>query len=105
MKVTIKYRSDTLLPTEITDALEKGKERLLDLSREPDKSLILFDVMRKELLNWFSDNADIENEYHKKSGCETIGCSYWNGYFCCDSEPKYDGVCRFNDYYWKNQDN
>jgi hypothetical protein len=100
MKVTIKYRSDTVFPDDITNALEKTKNALLDLSREPDKAMILFDAMRKELINWFSDNADIEKEYHKKSGCEITGCQYWNGVFCCDNEPKYGKVCR-----WGKQDN
>jgi hypothetical protein len=104
MKVTIKYHSDTFFPADITDALEKGKERLLKLSREPDKALILFDAMRHDLLYWFSANADIETEYVKKSECEILGCQYWNGFFCCDRDPKYDYVCRFNDY-WKNKDN
>jgi hypothetical protein len=97
MKITINYRSDTLLPAGITDILEKTKERLLKLSAEPDKTIILFDVMRKELINWIDSHAEIVKEHGKKTGCEMIGCPYWNGYFCCDRDPKYDAVCRYND--------
>ena len=103
MKIIVKYRSDTLLPVDISDALEETKTELLELSREPDKAEVLFGNMRKELINWFSFHAEIEQEYEKKTGCEMIGCPYWNGYFCCDRDPKYDAVCRFNDY-WKTNE-
>ena len=37
MRIVIQYRSDTLLPSDITDILEETKTGLLELSREPDK--------------------------------------------------------------------
>jgi hypothetical protein len=110
MKYILKYRANTFLPPDVADILETAKADLLALSREPDKATIFFDAMRKELINWFSYHAEIETEpepekkYEKKTGCEYLGCPYWNGYYCCDNNPKYDAICQFNDY-WKNQGN
>jgi hypothetical protein len=102
MRYILKYRSNTFLPPDVVDILETAKSDLLKLSREPDKAFILFDAMRGELISWFADNAEAEKESGHRTGCETIGCPYWNGHFCRDDDPKYDAICRFNDY-WKNQ--
>jgi hypothetical protein len=58
MKYILKYQSNTFLPPDVADILETAKTDLLTLSREPDKTFILFDVVRQELTNWFADNAE-----------------------------------------------
>ena len=38
-----------------------------------------------------------------RSGCEMMGCSYWNGERCTDENPLYSKICRNNDY-WQTEE-
>jgi hypothetical protein len=58
MKYVLKYRANTFLPPDVADILETAKTGLLTLSREPDKAVIFFDAMRRELVCWFAGNAE-----------------------------------------------
>lgn len=62
MKRIVKYRSDTVLPDVVVDILEKTKTSLIELSREPDKTHILFDFMRGSLISWFALYGEMINE-------------------------------------------
>jgi hypothetical protein len=58
MKYILKYRANTFLPPDVADILETAKTDLLTLSREPDKAVVFFDAMCKDLINWFSYHAE-----------------------------------------------
>jgi hypothetical protein len=57
MKIKIVYESGTWLPKELNEILETGKKNMLIHSMEPDKTTILFDVMRKLVIYWFEENG------------------------------------------------
>lgn len=37
------------------------------------------------------------------NSCEMIGCGFWNGKNCTDTDPLYRNICRYNDY-WKTEE-
>jgi hypothetical protein len=57
MKIKIVYESDTFLPKELDDLLAAGKKNMLCHSNEPDKTIVLFDVMRRLVIGWFAENG------------------------------------------------
>jgi hypothetical protein len=57
MKIKIVYESDTFLPKELADLLAAGKKNMLCHSMEPDKTTILFDAMRRMVIDWFAENG------------------------------------------------
>ena len=63
MTYIIQYRSNTIMPPDVTDILETAKSSLIELSREPDKATVLFDVMRKELINWLALHERFDDYY------------------------------------------
>jgi hypothetical protein len=60
MKIKIVYESDTFLPKELSDILEAGKKNVLCHSMEADKTAVLFDVMKKIVINWFAENGKVQ---------------------------------------------
>jgi hypothetical protein len=57
MKIKIVYESDTWLPKELDDILAAGKKNMLCHSMEPDKTIVLFDAMRRMVICWFAENG------------------------------------------------
>jgi hypothetical protein len=60
MKIKIVYESDTFLPKELGEILETGKKNVLCHSMEADKTIVLFDVMRKLVIDWFAENGKVQ---------------------------------------------
>jgi hypothetical protein len=54
----IKYESNKVLPPEITELMRIAGKALLEYSREPDKTVIIFDNLRTSLTVWFSERMD-----------------------------------------------
>jgi hypothetical protein len=52
--MTLKYASDTVLPGFIFDLFEKTKEELCALSYEPDKTTVIIDELRSNIISWFA---------------------------------------------------
>jgi hypothetical protein len=57
MKIKIAYESGTRLPKELDNLLAAGKKNMLTHSMEPDKTIVLFDAMRKLVICWFVENG------------------------------------------------
>jgi hypothetical protein len=55
----IKYESTTVLPSEITELFQIAEKALCEYSREPDKTVIIFDNLRASLTVWFSTQRDM----------------------------------------------
>jgi hypothetical protein len=55
--MTITYTSETLLPSCINDFFKKSKNELCDLSREPDKTILIVDELKRQIIVWLA--------YHK----------------------------------------
>jgi hypothetical protein len=52
--MTITYKSDGLLPQCIDDFLEQCKKGICALSREPDKSVLIIDELRRQIVIWLA---------------------------------------------------
>jgi hypothetical protein len=52
--VTIRYASDTLLPSSLDDFFEESKKELCALSLEPDKIILVIDELRRQIITWFA---------------------------------------------------
>jgi len=61
MKIKVEYTSDKLLPGQIENSMNEAKEYILELSREPDKVIILFDGMKRDIISWLAYHAKIES--------------------------------------------
>jgi hypothetical protein len=60
MKIKIAYESDTWLSKELNEIFETGKKNLLKHSMEADKTIILFDAMRKLVIHWFEEKGKVQ---------------------------------------------
>jgi hypothetical protein len=52
MKIT--YASETILPPILNDFFEQAKEELCALSHEPDKTFLLVDDLRNQIVTWLA---------------------------------------------------
>jgi hypothetical protein len=52
--MTMAYESDTLLSECIADFFEQSKNDLCELSREPDKSVLIIDELRRQIITWLA---------------------------------------------------
>jgi hypothetical protein len=50
----VTYTSETVLPSFIYDSFEKTKKELCALSLEPDKTILLIDELRRQIITWFA---------------------------------------------------
>jgi hypothetical protein len=60
MKIKIVYESETFLPKELSGILESGKKNMLVHSMEADKTTVLFDTMRRIIIDWFAENGKVQ---------------------------------------------
>jgi hypothetical protein len=54
----IKYESNTALPPEIRELFRIAGKAFLEHSREPDKTMIIFDNFLSAVTRWFDHNMD-----------------------------------------------
>jgi hypothetical protein len=69
MKIKNVYESDTFLPKELNDILETGKKNMICHSMEPDKTIVLFDVMRRLVIDWFAENGKAQKRKTNRTAC------------------------------------
>jgi len=55
-KRTVVYESDVILPEEIVHILSENEVYIRSICRENDKLSCFMGVLRRELLNWFSEH-------------------------------------------------
>jgi hypothetical protein len=104
MQVIIGYESNGFLPDEIDTIFKVGKNDLCHLSREPDKTLIIVDEMRRMVINWFADNGKVQETEHIYANYEGP-CIYEKlvlrridgGVFCtCKDSAYYESHCPYH---------
>lgn len=57
-KIVIKYESETLLPKELEDAINKMRKNIYESKHEEDKIYLSIERLRHQIINWLHTNKE-----------------------------------------------